>query len=121
MTFKKDILLDHKKKINLIKKHNKKYYIFDKPTISDAEYDKLKKEILILEKNYPYLKNQQSVNNIIGSKPLNKFKKIKHLSPMLSLSNSFNLNDMKDFLKKINNFLNVQNQFCPPPMTISLY
>ena len=118
MTFKKDILLDHKKKINLIKKHNKKYYIFDKPTISDAEYDKLKKEILILEKNYPYLKNQQSVNNIIGSKPLNKFKKIKHLSPMLSLSNSFNLNDMNDFLKKINNFLNVQNQkielFCEP-------
>ena len=58
------------------------------------------------------------MNKIVGSPPLNKFKKIKHLSPMLSLSNAFNVADMKDFLKKINNFLNFNNKdirlFCEP-------
>ena len=51
-----------------------------------------------------------SIQNTIGAKPSNKFKKIKHLQPMLSLSNSFNKNDMIDFLKKINNFLNYNNK-----------
>ena len=49
------------------------------------------------------------LQNIVGSKPTNKFKKIKHLKSMLSLSNAFEKKDMEDFLKKIDNFLNQQN------------
>ena len=50
------------------------------------------------------------LDNNVGATPLNKFKKIHHLKPMLSLSNAFDRNDMKDFLKKINNFLNYKNK-----------
>ena len=63
-------------------------------------------EEIELEKKYSYLKKFTSVNTIIGAKPSNKFKKIKHLRPMLSLSNAFEKKDMEDFFKKINNYLN---------------
>ena len=118
MSIKKEIISKHKKNLNIIKEHNKNYYINDKPKISDAEYDQIKIEALKLENRYSFLKNYQSINSIIGAKPLNKFKKIKHLSPMLSLANAFNFEDMQDFLKKIKNFLNKKNEnielFCEP-------
>ena len=115
---KKKIIELHNSKIKLLKKHNNFYYNKDAPKISDAEYDNLKKEILDLENKYQFLKKNNSINLIIGSKPLNKFKKVKHLSPMLSLSNAFNIDDMNDFINKIKNFLNFRNQeielFCEP-------
>ena len=46
----------------------------------------------------------------MGSRPSNKFKKVKHLKPMLSLSNAFDKNDMKDFISKISNFLNTKGK-----------
>ncbi|MDC0903119.1 NAD-dependent DNA ligase LigA [Pelagibacteraceae bacterium] len=100
------IINKYKKKINLLKKHNKLYFNKDNPEISDAKYDDLKKEIVDLEKENKFLKKHDLSNKIVGSPPSNKFKKIKHLKPMLSLSNAFDKNDMKDFLSKINNFLN---------------
>ena len=100
------IIKDYKKKIRLIKKYNKLYYNDDSPSVSDSEYDKLKKEVVDLEEKNEFLKKIGSVKNIIGSKPSDKFKKIKHTKPMLSLSNAFNKEDMVNFLKKINNYLN---------------
>ena len=100
----------YRKKINLLKKHNKSYFHNDNPTISDSEYDSLKKEIFNLEKNNDYLKKLNLSKKIIGSPPSNKFKKVKHLKPMLSLSNAFDKKDMNDFVSKINNFLNFKNQ-----------
>ena len=118
MPTKKEIINKHKKNLSTLKKHNKDYFIQDLPKISDSEYDKLKVDALKFEENYPYLKKYESINSIIGSKPLNKFKKVKHLLPMLSLSNAFNETDMKNFLKKIKNFLNLSQQnielFCEP-------
>ena len=114
----KKIISKHKKLLDSIKKNNKHYYLDDKPKISDAEYDKIKLEILKLEKKYPYLKNDESIENIIGVKPSNKFKKIQHISPMLSLANAFDLNDMIEFKKKISNFLLINDKqiqlFCEP-------
>ncbi len=109
MVDKIKIVNQYKKKIDELIKHNKSYFIKDNPVISDSKYDKIKKVIIKLEKNYPYLKKINSVKNIIGAPPSNEFKKIKHLRPMLSLSNAFNKNDMEDFLKRINNFLNLEN------------
>ena len=106
---KKKIINNYKKLTSDLKKHNIYYYNNDDPKISDSEYDRFKKQALELEKKYPFLKNIYSVSNIVGAEPSNKFKKIKHLQPMLSLSNAFNKNDMEDFLKKINNFLNIKN------------
>ena len=110
MKKKTEIFKLHKEKIDVIKKHNRHYFEHDKPKISDASYDELKKEILDLEKKYPFLKDTDSVEKIVGSTPSNKFSKISHLKPMLSLSNAFDKNDMEDFLKKVNNFLNIKNK-----------
>ena len=104
------IINQYKKKIKELVKHNKFYFLDDNPKISDSEYDKLKNSILELEEKNPYLKKTSSIKNIIGSPPSNKFKKIEHLRPMLSLSNAFDKNDMEDFLKKLNNFLNLKDK-----------
>ena len=104
------LLKMHQLKIKDLKKHNNYYYNNDSPIINDFEYDKIKKELLELENKFPFLKKNESVSNIIGAKPLNKFNKIKHLKPMLSLSNAFNKDDMLDFQKKIINFLSLKDK-----------
>ena len=107
-----------KKKISEIKKHNDSYFNKDRPVISDKDYDNLKREIIELQNKYKFLKDQKLFENLVGSPPTNKFKKVKHLRPMLSLSNAFDKNDMIDFTKKIKNFLNFKNEiiefFCEP-------
>ncbi len=103
------IIKDFKSKIYELREHNKFYFNEDNPKITDAKYDVLKKEIFALEKKYSFLKKLDLTKNLVGSFPSNKFKKIKHLKPMLSLSNAFKNDDMIDFLKKINNFLNNKN------------
>ncbi len=107
---KKEIEKLYSEKIGQLNEHNKFYFEHDKPTISDADYDELKKKILKLEEKYIYLRDKRSPSKNIGYKPSNKFKKIKHLKPMLSLSNAFQKNDMEDFLSKINNFLKNKDQ-----------
>ena len=89
MKKKTEIIKKFKKGLTEIKKYNNLYYNKDKPAISDNDYDKLKLEILKLEKKYLFLKKFGSIEKIVGAPPLNKFKKIKHLRPMLSLSNAF--------------------------------
>ena len=109
---KNKILEDYSKKVSLLKKYNKEYFDKDAPSITDSKYDSFKKEIIELENKYNFLKTSQSIQNLIGSEPSNKFKKIKHSKPMLSLSNAFNLEDMKDFIKKVKNFLKIdRNNF----------
>ena len=118
MTDKRKIEQEFLKQLESLKKHNKFYFTEDSPRISDYEYDKLKKNIKDLETKYPFLKKINSVENIVGAKPSKKFEKIEHLTPMLSLSNSFGINDINDFHKKINNFLSLKNEkielFCEP-------
>ena len=106
---KSEILKIYKDKVKELKTHNFLYFNKDNPKISDAEYDKLKEELIKLEESNSSLKKLNLLQNIVGSKPTNKFKKIKHLKSMLSLSNAFEKKDMEDFLKKIDNFLNQQN------------
>jgi len=109
MSNKFKIISTYKKKISEIQRHNKFYFLKDDPKITDAEYDKIKKDLLELEVKNPYLKKLKLASTTVGSPPSNKFKKIKHLRPMLSLSNSFNKDDIIEFLKKIKNFLNFEN------------
>ena len=89
-----------------IKKHNHFYHNNDKPIISDADYDKLVNENNILEKKFPHLVLQKSPSSFVGSKIKSKFEKIKHTSPMYSLANAFNKDDILEFLKRSNKFLN---------------
>ena len=95
-------------KINKLKKYDKAYFKHDRPIVSDREYDNIKQEILNLEKKYKYLKDKNSPSKKVGYKPSEKFKKIPHNVPMLSLSNAFSEENIIDFLKKIKNFLNLK-------------
>ncbi len=110
MTNKNKISKIYKEKIKRFNKFNKAYFEKDNPIISDYEFDNLKKELINLEKKYPFLKSSKSIENTVGFKPSGKFEKVKHSKQMLSLSNAFNKEDMKDFKKKIKNFLNISNE-----------
>ena len=101
-----NIIKNYLEKVKLIEKYNKYYHDKDAPEISDQKYDELKKKTLKLEKKYLFLKKYGSINNKIGFKPSSKFNKIEHLKPMLSLENAFDENDIKNFAKKISNYLN---------------
>ena len=91
---KSDLIKKYKTKIKNFYKHSKLYYDKSNPIISDNEFDKLKQEILDLEKNFPYLISKKSISNIVGYKPSKVFEKYKHKVPMLSLSNAFDENDL---------------------------
>ena len=99
---------EYKEKITLIQKLNKAYYHKDKPLVSDAEYDKIKKDILDFEKKNPDIVDINSPSEKVGFAPSEKFSKVKHLVPMLSLDNAFTKDDVEDFLKKIRNYLNFE-------------
>jgi len=106
---RKEIEKVYIKKINELEKHNKAYFSEDNPIVSDKDYDEIKKEIIDLEKKYKYLKNKNSPSKKIGYKPSEKFKKIEHDVPMLSLANAFSKENIEDFIKKIKNFLNFKD------------
>tara|TARA_Y100001958_G_C21235497_1_gene561800 strand:- start:98 stop:2125 length:2028 start_codon:yes stop_codon:yes gene_type:complete len=99
------------KKIKLFEKYNRYYYDQSKPIVSDQVFDSLKKEIIFLEKNYSFLKNEKSPSASVGYKPSKIFNKVTHKSPMLSLGNAFDENDLVNFEKKILNYLNKKNDF----------
>lgn len=92
--------------------YNHAYYIEDKPLVSDSEYDQLFNINLTLEKKFPHLILENSPNNTVGSKVQNKFAKVTHHVPMLSLSNAFDEQDVKDFVERIKNFLRL-DEFAP--------
>ncbi len=96
----------YKKKIKEILIHNKLYFDKSSPKISDKEYDELKKEIIDLEKKFSYLKSKISPSRSLGFSPSKNFIKSRHRVKMLSLSNAFDVNDIKNFEKKIFNYLN---------------
>lgn len=72
-----------------IEKHNYNYYVLDAPTISDEAYDKLFRDLIALEQQYPELVTPVSPTQRVGALPLSHFKEVKHHTPMLSLSNAF--------------------------------
>ena len=85
----------------VINEHSYKYHSLDKPTIQDSDYDALFSELLEIEAKYPSLSFSYSPTQRVGSEPLEGFNKVDHLSPMLSLENAFNSEDLEDFNKRI--------------------
>ena len=108
---KKKIEERYKEKINQLVKYNESYYELSNPLVDDGKYDKLKKEILNLEKKYSYLKSQYSPSKIVGFKPSKNFTKVSHKVPMLSLANAFNEEDLINFEKKIINYLDLNKEY----------
>ena len=84
-----------------ITQHNHKYYVLDDPDIPDAEYDRLFKELIKIEKEFPQLITNSSPTQRIGTTPLSEFKEIEHTDPMLSLANAFNEKEMQRFYDRL--------------------
>src|SRR2546430_10577696 len=81
----------------LIERANHAYYILDKPELSDAEYDRLFRELQELEAKHPEIQTADSPSHRVGASPAAAFKKHRHLVPMLSLANAFNEKELAEW------------------------
>lgn len=88
--------------------HNRRYYQFDDPEISDAEYDRLMQELVALEASVPGLDLSDSPTQRVGAAPLEKFGTLTHATPMLSLANAFSHEDMLEFDGRIRRLLDTE-------------
>ena len=85
----------------ILNEANYNYYVLDNPTITDQEYDKYLRELINIETEHPELADPSSPTNRVGGEVIDKFNKIVHEKPMLSLANVFNEEEIKDFDAKI--------------------
>lgn len=85
----------------LLEKYNYEYHVLDKPSVPDAEYDQLMKELIELENNHPELHDEHSPTSRVGGAVLDFFEKVEHTVPMLSLGNAFNDQDLRDFDRRV--------------------
>jgi DNA ligase (NAD+) len=88
-----------------IQQHDKRYYQQDKPTVSDAEYDELRKRYNAIEARFPDLRTFESLSMKVGAAPARGFRKVRHAVPMLSLDNAFAEGDVVEFVGRIRRFL----------------
>ena len=88
-----------------IAEHDRLYYQQDAPAISDAEYDTLRQRYADLEAAFPELVTPDSLTQTVGAAPSEKFAKIRHKVPMLSLGNVFSDEDMSEFVARVRRFL----------------
>ncbi len=87
----------------ILKKANYEYYNLDNPTLTDQEYDKYLRELINLEEKYPEYQDPNSPTKRVGGEAIDKFVKVKHKIPMISLSNVFNEDEIQDFADRIKN------------------
>ena len=87
--------------VKILNEANYNYYVLDNPTITDQEYDKYLRELIILEQKYPEYALLDSPTKRVGGQVLEKFDKVKHEVPMLSLGNVFNEEEVRDFDNRI--------------------
>ncbi|MFJ8268008.1 NAD-dependent DNA ligase LigA [Peribacillus asahii] len=85
----------------LLNQYNYEYHVLDKPSVPDAEYDRLLRELIEYEEKFPELKTSDSPTQRVGGEVLSMFQKVEHTSPMLSLGNAFNEGDLRDFDRKV--------------------
>lgn len=88
------------KLVDELNDHSYRYYVLSKPIISDAEYDRLLRELESLEKEHPEFKRADSPSVRVGAPPSEEFKQVTHRTPMLSLANAMDEEEILDFLKE---------------------
>jgi DNA ligase (NAD+) len=92
-----------------IAEHDRRYHGLDAPTISDAEYDALRRRYTALEEQFPKLVDADSANRKVGAAPSEKFAKVRHRVPMLSLGNIFADEDVEEFCARVRRFLGLND------------
>ncbi|MFD6438231.1 NAD-dependent DNA ligase LigA [Peribacillus sp. NPDC060186] len=85
----------------LLNQYSYEYYVMDQPSVPDAEYDRLLRELIEYEEKFPELKTADSPTQRVGGAILDMFEKVEHTTPMLSLGNAFNESDLRDFDRKV--------------------
>jgi DNA ligase (NAD+) len=100
---------EHARLATEIAGHDKRYYQDDAPTVSDAEYDKLRKRYGAIEVRFPQLRTLESLTQRVGAAPSARFAKVRHAVPMLSLDNAFAEEDVVDFVGRIRRFLRLKD------------
>jgi DNA ligase (NAD+) len=85
---------------SLVERHAHRYYVLDDPEISDAEYDRLFRELVDLETEYPGLQDPESPTQRVGGAPLDSFRKVQHKTQMLSLGNAFSAAEVEAFFRR---------------------
>ncbi|MEM7017247.1 MAG: NAD-dependent DNA ligase LigA [Pseudomonadota bacterium] len=88
--------------------HNYAYHVLDNPTVPDSEYDRLMRDLQMLEAKYPDLITTESPTQRVGAKPLDAFVQIHHAVPMLSLNNAFEDEDVGEFDRRIQEEIEVE-------------
>lgn len=101
----KEAAAEHARIAAEIAEHDRRYYIEDAPSVSDAEYDALRTRLEALEAAFPELATAASPSQTVGAAPSEKFGKVVHKVPMLSLGNVFDDSEVRDFLGRIRRFL----------------
>ena len=105
----------------LINFHSHQYYVLDNPLILDNEYDTLYQGLKSIETAYPQLERADSPTKRVGGKPLNKFERVQHSLPMLSLNNAFNANDLQAWYQRcIKGLQEIHGEEIEPAMTVEL-
>jgi DNA ligase (NAD+) len=92
-----------------IAEHDRRYYQQDAPSVSDAEYDDLRRRNAEIEARFPLLVRPDSPSQRVGSRPSTKFAKVQHRVPMLSLDNAFSDEEVEDFLGRVRRFLGLKD------------
>ena len=90
-----------------LEEHNYNYYVLDNPTISDYAFDMLLEELITLEKQFPQFLSENSPSQRVGGQITKTFKSVKHQYAMLSLSNSYNQEDLIDFDRRVKEGLGI--------------
>lgn len=100
-----------------LNQYNTEYYENDEPSVPDAEYDRLFRELQQLETEHPDLKSPQSPTGKVGGKPLGRFNSVEHEVPMLSLDNAFSADEFEAFSKRVDQRLDTKHRvtFCCEP------
>src|SRR5688572_29533577 len=88
-----------------IAEHDRLYYQHDAPVISDSDYDKLRRRLEAVEKRFPDLVTAATPSAKVGAAALEKFGKVRHRVPMLSLNNAFSTDEVEDFVARVRRLL----------------
>jgi len=95
----------HAELVEELRQHDHRYYVEARPAITDQEYDRLYRELLDLERQFPELQTPDSPSQRVGGKPVSEFRPSEHLAPMMSLDNTYSQEEVREFVARVQRLL----------------